>query len=182
MRTIAFTTSLAATLLLIAVSGGCGSQQSDDRPSTSGGHDHDHDHAHGEEHQGPHGGHLIELGRNHEYHAELVDDEQAGTVTVYILDKDLMELLIEQQAITLNLVVEGETKTFELTAADGSGAMASRFEAADKAVFEALHELEASGKLRVMINGSPYSGDIEHHDHHHDSHDEDHDHGDENEH
>ncbi len=182
MRTIVHGTCVIAALALSVVSGGCDSQQSGDQatieisgpPPASGGHDHDH--AHGEEHEGPHGGHVIELGRNHEYHAELVDDDNAGTVTIYILDKDLKELPIDKQSITLNLMVEGEPKMFELKAPGGSDTMASRFDATDEAAFEALHEHGASGKLRVTIKGSSYSGDVEHHDHHHGDHD--HDHGD----
>ncbi len=178
MRTIVNGTCFIAALAFSATSGGCGSQPSGDQaavavsdasPAADG-----HDHAHGEEHEGPHGGHVIELGRSHEYHAELVDDEQAGTISVYILDKELKELPIEQQSITLNLMVEGAPKTFELMAAEGSDTMASRFNATDKAAFEALHEHEASGKLQATIKGSPYSGKVEHHDH--DGHD--HDHGD----
>ena len=46
----------------------------------------EHDHAgHGHPSEGPHHGGLIELG-NEEYHAELVHDDDAGTVTLYILD------------------------------------------------------------------------------------------------
>ncbi len=172
MRTIVNGSCFLAVLALSAVAGGCGSQQSSEQaaveisgsPPSSNGHDHDHDH--GDEHQGPHGGHVIELGRNHQNHAELVDDEQASSVTIYILDKDLKELPIEQQSLTLNLMVDGVATTFELSATDVSDGKASQFDAADATVFEALHEHEASGKLRVTIDGSPYSGEVEHHDHH----------------
>lgn len=192
MRTIFYGTCIVAALALAAVSGGCGSQQSSDDtpvdvsgpPPAADGHGQDHDgHDHGEEHEGPHGGHVIELGRNHQYHAELVEDEQAGTVTVYMLDKDLKELVIDQPAIVMNLTVDGQAKTFELVAADASAGKASRFEAADRALFEALHEHEATGKLRVTIDGTPYSGEVEHY-HHHGDHDDDHGHahGDEHKH
>lgn len=147
------------------------------------GHDHDDDHAghdHEGEHEGPHGGHVVELGRNHEYHAELVEDESAGSVTVYILGKDLKELPIAQSSIAMNLVVDGQARSFELAASSAQDGKASCFVASGKELFEALHEHEASGKLRVTIDGTPYTGAVEHHHHHgdedHDDHDHDHDH------
>jgi hypothetical protein len=144
------------------------------------GHDHDgHDHGggdhaghdHANEHKGPHDGHVIELGRSHEFHAELVDDEKAETLTVYILGKDLKELPIEAASITMNLMVDGQPKTFELAGATAD--KSSQFNAADKSLFEALHVHEATGKVRITIGGTPYSGDVEHH-HHGDDHDDDH--------
>ncbi len=138
------------------------------------GHDHaegDHDgHDHSAEHEGPHGGHVIELGLNHQYHAELVENEDAHAVTVYMLDKDMKELTIDQATITMNLMVDGKAQSYELAAAGVAGGKASQFNAADKSLFEALHEHEASGKLRVTIDGTPYSGEVEHH--HHEGHDE----------
>ena len=180
MRTILLGTYTVAALALMAVSEGCRPQQSGDGtpvdvsgpPPATDGHDHDH----GGEHQGPHGGHVIELGRNHEYHAELVENEKAGSVTVYMLDKDLKALEIDQPAIAMNLTVDGQAKMFELAATDATSGKASRFEAADRALFEALHEHEATGKLRVTIDGVPYSGEVEHH-HHDGDHDDDHGHG-----
>jgi len=80
-------------------------------------------------------------------------------------------------------MADSESKTFELTPSNVSDAMASRFDATDKEAFEALHEHEASGKLRVTIDGSPYSGEVEHDEHHHhDGDHDDHDHGDEHKH
>lgn len=153
------------------------------------GHDHDkgdqdhdgHDHAEGDqdsrdssaEHEGPHGGHVIELGHNHQYHAELVENEDTSTVTVFMLDQDMKELAIDQASVTMNLMVDGQVQSFELAAAGAAAGGASRFDAAGNALFEALHEHEASGKLRVTIDGSPYSGEVEHHPHgEHDEHED----------
>ena len=137
-----------------------------------GAHDHgegDHDsHDPGGKHEGPHGGHVIELGHNHQYHAELVENEDAGTVTIYILDKEMKELAIDQKAITMNLMVDGKARSFELPAAGPVEGMTSQFHAANKALFAALHKHETRGKLRVAIDGTPYSGEVEHH---HDEHD-----------
>ena len=128
----------------------------------------EHDH---EEHHGPHGGHVIELGRSHEFHAELVENEEARTVSVYILGKDMQELAIDRPTINLSLIVEGKPQSFALQAADPADGKASRFDATDSEAFAALHEHEATGKLLVSIDGKSYSGAIEHHDHEGEDHD-----------
>lgn len=129
-----------------------------------------------DEHQGPHGGHVIELGRSHEFHAELMENEEARTVSVYILGKDMQELALGQPTISLSLIVEGKPQSFVLQAADPTDGKASRFEATDSEAFAALHEHEATGKLLVSIDGKSYSGAIEHHDRDHGHEGEDHDH------
>lgn len=176
MRTCSLVCLLMATAALFALATGCSQSASDTTevaevsgPPPAGGHNHadeDGDHENGTEHEGPHGGHVIELGRNHEYHAELVENEQTASVTVYISDKDFNEMPIDEPSIVMNLIVDGNPKTFALTAAGANGGKASRFDSADRGLFEALHEHEASGKLRVTINGNPYVGVVEHHDHH----------------
>lgn len=159
---------LAASLATPFFIAGCNTNSAAKAPADGNDHDHDekkheaHDH-HGD-HKGPHGGHVIELGKGHAYHAEIVEDEDAGVVTVYILDKDIKELAIKQQAITMNLMVAGEAKTFELVAMDATDGTASQFGLIDAALVEALHEHEVSGKLRVTIDGTPFIGKIEHHD------------------
>ena len=133
-----------------------------DPPGDHSGHDHGE---HGE--TGPHGGHLIELGRNHEYHAELVENHDAEQVSIYILDSHMKELAIDASPLSLTVTVEGEAKTFELAAANAVDGKASRFDASGNELFHAFedHE-EVEGKLRVTINGTPYVGAIDHHGHH----------------
>lgn len=123
------------------------------------------DHDHEAEHEGPHGGHVIELGRSHEYHAELVDEEKTSAVTVYILDHDLQPLPIETAGVSINLSTGGESKSFELAAVEATDGKASQFQSADPSLFDALHAEAANGKLRVTIGDASYTGDIEHHDH-----------------
>ena len=164
MRMLFHLSCFAAVIGLLSLVSGCESttsktpaEISDSPPSD------DHD----DEHEGPHHGHVIELGRKHEYHAELVDDDEQESVTVYILDKNLKELPIDAKSITMNLTDLGVPKTFELAPVDASGGMTSRFDGTDKSLFVALHKHEATGKLNVTINGTPYSGAVEHHDHDH---------------
>ena len=173
MKTVTLTTTALAVLTVLLVSSGCsngsattgaptevsGSPPSDDHS----GHDHDN------EHEGPHHGHVIELGRSHEYHAEVVEDESAKSVTVYILDKDLKELSIDAASITMNLIVDGQPEAFELEAA--TPGKSSKFGSRGPSLFEAIHVHEATGKLRVAINGKPLAGAVEHHHDEHDDHD-----------
>jgi len=123
-------------------------------------------HAHSEE--GPHHGHLIELGEE-EYHAELAHDEASKTVTVYLLDKEAKTpVAIADAEIVLNLVVDGQPVQAKLAAApqDGDPAgQASRFSITDEKVLEALEAPKTTGRINVTIAGKAYSGNVEHHEH-----------------
>ena len=66
--------------------------------------------------EGPHHGALIELGKE-EYHAELVHDDRAGFVTIYILDGAAKTAVpIQAKEVTLNLLVGGKPRQFRLAA------------------------------------------------------------------
>lgn len=116
---------------------------------------------HGE--HGPHGGHLIELGRNHKYHAELVHDPTTEAVNVYILGDGMQALAISEPKVTLNLTTNGETSVFDLTT---SGAESSRFSSMDKQLYELMSGSgDLTGRLLVSIEGVPYVGHVVHHQH-----------------
>ncbi len=120
-------------------------------------------HAHPSE--GPHHGHLIELGAE-EYHGELLHDDAAGTVTIYILDKlATTEVAVPQDAVTLNLMVNGAPQQFPMTAMNPVDSKASHFQIVNKEALEALENGETKGRLNVTIEGKPYIGVIEHHEH-----------------
>lgn len=113
--------------------------------------------------QGPHGGYIVELGRKHEYHAELVENYQTGTVSVYILDHKLRELSIEQQVISLHLTVAGDIASYQLAPVITGGTSASRFSVLDRDLCSILEGHESvTGKLRVTIAGKPFVGQIAH--------------------
>ncbi len=122
-----------------------------------------HDHAHPTE--GPHGGSLIELG-SEEYHAELVHDDAAETVTIYLLDSAAKELVpIEASELKVNLNHEGQAEQFALVASpqeSDTAGKASRFVSTDAEVCEELCHEHAKGQLVVAINGKQYRGDIQH--------------------
>ena len=128
------------------------------------GHD-GHDHA-AVAHAAPHGGQLIELGRSHEFHAELLDDDQTGSIKIYILDSHLEPFSIGQSSISLVLTNGENTQTFELPASQAEGS--SEFKSTDSTLMSMLDRDGTKGKLRVTINDQPFSGTFEHHAHDHD--------------
>ena len=132
------------------------------------GHDHA-EHAHAE--TGPHKGQLIELGKE-EYHAELVHDEDAGKVTIYVLDSEAKKAVaIESTELIINLKHDGKGEQFKLAAApqDGDGeGKSSRFVSDDKKLAEDLDHAGTQARLVLEIAGKSFTGEIKH----------DHDHGD----
>ncbi len=174
--------SLFLTLFAVSIFAiGCADSTSNKTDSTDkpgevdphAGHDHSsggadehegHDHAESD-HAAKHGGHLIELGRNHEYHAELVDDHTTESITVYMMDGDMESLTVNQASISLVLTAGDKTETFELMASQPGGS--SQFASSDAKMMEMIEGEEVKGKLRVTIDGKPFSGAFDHHDHGH---------------
>lgn len=130
-----------------------------------------HEHAHAS--AGPHGGGLIELG-NEEYHAELVHDDTAGTVTVYILDSAARSAVpIDATEVIINLKHDGRGEQFKLASSADQGEPAgksSRFVSSDAELAEDLDKDGAEPQLVVTISGKQYRGAIAHelgHEHEH---------------
>ena len=121
--------------------------------------------------EGPHQGSLIELGKE-EYHAELVHDDAAHKVTIYLLDGAAQKPVgSADKELVVNLVVAGKPQQFKLPAApqDGDAAgQASRFEVVDEAFCEALDAEKTTGRVNVTIAGKTFSGDVAHSGHDHD--------------
>lgn len=164
-RTFSIAALVAAVVSLGSVVG-CGDTKTKDAKSTAKTIKDEH-HAHPEE--GPHGGHLIELG-NENYHVEIVDDEKAHKVTAYVLDSTAQQAVpIDATEITINAVVAGKPTQYKLPAMPQSGetdGKSSRFELADEAMFEGVFEhKDSKARLLVSIDGKQYSGNIEHEDH-----------------
>lgn len=163
--------SMAVGLALVAVGGCYKPNEQAGKPGGSSAkpaHSHDHDHPT----TGPHKGSLIELG-DEEYHAELLHDDAAHKVTIYLLDSKATGKATSSEAkIALNFVVDGKPQQFMLTAApqaDDTAGSASKFEAVDEALCTALDAPKSHGKLNVTIGGKQYSGALaaEGHDHGH---------------
>lgn len=93
MRIVSISLCLTALLAINVPLTGCGDKTAEpkkDKDASAAlshdGHDHcDHDATHQHSCEGPHGGHLIELG-DKAYQAKLLRDEKTNTVTVHLLD------------------------------------------------------------------------------------------------
>ncbi len=165
--TICLLISLAATI-------GCGtaSESQTGGPAVDGGHHHP---------EGPHKGLIIELGDD-EYHAELLHDDEAKTVTVYLLDSTAkVAAPIDAKEIQINLSHDGNAEQFTLVAspeADDSDGQSSKFISDSVELAEDLDHHDTQAQLVVPISGKQYRGTIKHHDDHgEDGHGEDgHDH------
>jgi len=160
----------------------------DIKPADPGAHDHHHHH--GEDHKAPHGGTLVALG-DHQYHAEIVWDETAKTITVYVLDGEA-EKAVPISAGEISLATgtgdKAEKHTFAAQPEEGDGeGKSSRFVSTDKALFETFHDNDsATGQIDLSIDGKSFAVPVvhqehDHHDHEHDKHD-DHKHGEKDEH
>ncbi len=182
------TTAVAALSISFA---GCGSNSSEAPTNTvagtlpptadaehddHAGHDHAADAGHEHPTEGPHGGHLIELG-DELYHAELLHDEKTHTVTIHLLDgAGKQPVAIPEAQISLQLFRDGQFVKYVFTSVPETGGSASQFAIVDMALCDALcHEDETRGRMQVTINGKPYTGTIEHSSHGDDDH-EGHDH------
>ncbi|MBN8624735.1 MAG: hypothetical protein J0M17_04515 [Planctomycetes bacterium] len=151
---------------------GCG-READKHATKDGEHRPGDGHAAGEaghEHpsEGPHKGHLIELGKE-EYHAELLHDDSAHRITVYLLDgAGKKAVAIPEKELTVNAIAEGKPAQFKLLATpqkDDPSGSASKFELVDHALCEALDDPNSKGRLTVTIAGKQYSGDMAHDEH-----------------
>ncbi|MED5401909.1 MAG: hypothetical protein VX669_16085 [Planctomycetota bacterium] len=156
-------------------------KSSDIKPADPDAH-HGHHHHHGEEHEAPHGGTLVELG-DHQYHAEIVWDEKAKTITVFLLDGEAKAAVpIAASELVLNIDTDGKETMHKLAAKpqddDGDDGQSSRFVTTDTALFESFHDNDSTaGQINVKIKDKPFAIVVTHKEHDHD-----HDHGDHKEH
>lgn len=161
---------LTACLVLAGCGKGPSGVETSSPPATVESHEHPT--------EGPHHGSLIELG-NEEYHAELVHDEQAGTITVYILNSSAKRAVpIDATELTVNLSHDGQAEQFGLTASPESSdppGQSSRFTSSDVELAEELDHEGAQAQLVASINGKQFRGNISH-DHDHEGHEHE-DHG-----
>jgi len=138
----------------------------------------EHDHAaHNHPTEGPHGGHLIELG-NEEYHAELLHNEETKTITIHLLDgAGKKSVVVPVEKIALQLFQDGKLQKYELKAVHqpkDDAKNASQFEVVNAKLCDTLcHGTKVKGRLQVTIKNKSYVGTIEHTAH---SHNEEHQH------
>lgn len=123
----------------------------------------EHDHSS----EGPHGGHLIELG-DEQYHVELVLDDKAGEVTFYVLDGTAKKAVpIDAAEVVVNLKHDGKAEQFKIAAKPDAGestGKSSRFFSADKELAGDLDAEGADAELVLTIGGKQFRGKLEHED------------------
>ena len=129
-----------------------------------------HDHAHAHPSEGPHHGSLIELGKE-DYHAELVHDHAANSVTIYMLDGSAAKAVpIDAKQLTLNLLVGGRPQQFQLAAqpqANDPEGRCSAFGCTGEAMCKALDAKGTTGRINVEVAGKVYVGRLGGHTHPH---------------
>lgn len=121
------------------------------------------EHAHPTE--GPHGGHLVEIG-NEDYHAEVSHDEDARSLTIYILDRSAKNpVAIDSQELTINLSDGGKAEQYKVSALPDSGdpsGRSSRFVSSDPELGKNLDTEGNNAQLVVEIAGTQYRGAMKH--------------------
>jgi hypothetical protein len=126
-----------------------------------------------EHEEGPHHGHLVELGEE-EYHAEVVFDPKTATITIYTLDSTAKKPApTDAKELKLELAIAGQPKSFAAKAVPDAGDppnKSSRFEVADNPDVKTnlKDEEDLKGSVTAKIGGKTYTGKIVHeHEHGH---------------
>jgi len=178
MKRLSYFTAIIAVICFCFSTSGCDQTTNNAASKQMGsntedhGHDHDgddHGHSHGDEsqehgHDSPRGGQIIELGRDHSFHAELTDNHDDESITIYILDGRMKDKKISAETISLTLMAGDAAETFELAAGTESG-KGSSYTISDETAFDMLESSGTVGKLRVTIDDKPYMGTFEHDEH-----------------
>lgn len=117
---------------------------------------------HGHPEHGPHGGELVELGKE-AFHIEIIHGD--STVALYVLDGSAVDpVAIEATTLAVSLKQDGEVKSFELPAdpqASDSDGKSSRFTSTDPQMDQWM-EAGAEGVVVLQINGKSFTGKISH--------------------
>lgn len=152
---------LTSALLFAA---GCGSDEGDSQEygkskdsSTKPAHVHE---------EGPHGGHLIELGEE-EYHAELVFDKESRKTTLYVLGSDPHDAHpIDAKEIEFHLEAGDDYKELMFAAdrqeEDPEGKSSRFVLAADDLPEEIDDEEKFVGHIDITIGDKVFEGEVEH--------------------
>jgi hypothetical protein len=114
--------------------------------------------AHKHDHNAPgkHGGQQQLLG-NHEYHAELADNDETGEVAVYITDAELNPVAVPEKELFLTASIEGQPKEFTLKGDANLSEGQPRFVLVDKQLCDAVCKGKDGVRLNATIKGKPYA-------------------------
>ena len=127
-------------------------------------------HKHDHNAPGKHGGQQQLLG-NHEYHAELVDNDVTGEVAIYITDGEFTPVTVLEKEMFLTATIAGQPKEFTLVNDAHPAAGQPRFVLVDKELCEAVCKGKGGVRLNATIKGKPYAATYTtsgHADHEHD--------------
>lgn len=128
------------------------------------------DDAHAHPEHGPHGGDLVELGKE-AFHAELVHGDSG--IAMYVLDGSATQQVpIASEKLVVSLKHDGQVATFDLMAnpdANDPPGQTSRFTSNDPKLDQWL-DAGAEGAVVIQIEGKSYTGKVAH-DHDHERHD-----------
>ena len=136
----------AIALLAAATLGACSGEETHEAesPTHSGGHAH-----------GPHGGHMIEIGA-HIAHLEVVHDEEAGKLTIYVLEADAQTPHTVTKPPQLKLATPSGPRVIETEARDETNTVFTVTDAA-------LETHEPEGRISIEVKDKTYNPDLEHH-------------------
>ncbi|WP_372896743.1 hypothetical protein [Stieleria sp.] len=128
---------------------------------------------HGHPEHGPHGGELVELGKE-AFHAELVHG--ADGISMYVLDSSATKPVpIAADKLVVSLKHDGQVASFDLSANPDTNdppEQSSRFTSVDEKLDQWL-DAGAEGAVTIEIEGKSYTGNVthDHEGHDHEGHD-----------
>lgn len=130
-----------------------------------------HDHEGGHPTKGPRGGALVELG-NEELHAELLHDDEAGTVTVFMLDNEARRYVqVTATELVIQIRHENQAEQFRLKAKPQKGdraGLTSCFAIRNPRLVQFLDDHHTEARMGIKIGERSFVGRIAHvHDHEH---------------
>ncbi len=158
-------------LVCLCAASGCGGPKPDGDKKSSGQtpkeakaadeHGHDHDRP------GPHGGRVLVLGAD-AFHAELVHDQDAHKVTVFLAEANSGKpVAADAPGVSIQLLQGGDFVSYTLAPAEGGGP--GEYSLASGPLCDALaHGEDVKGRIRAAIGGEQVSGEIEGCGHEHD--------------
>lgn len=156
-------TTLCLTLALTIPAAfiGCGNQKNGDAKKVDKkGNGENDDHPT----EGLHGGTLLEVGKDHAFHAEFLFDRDKKSVTIHILDgtgKKAKPIAAKEVIISANHHGEQETHKLPAKPMDGeTDGKSSRFESNADDLVHVLREKGTNPKLLFTVDGKTRSGAI----------------------